>query len=116
MKASLVVVFALPLLMCVAASAQDRSAAASPKLALVSAPAKLLTVLGKVSDDGKTLLTDIDSEWTVSNPDALKGYEGYRVRSKCYVDSESGRIRVVSVRKEGDLKYAAQSSDSAFRR
>jgi len=115
MKSSLLKVAVL--LVSAAASAQDRPAADTANLALATVPARLLTVLGKVSDDGKSVVTDIDSEWAVSNPDALKGYEGYRVRLRCNVDSALGKIRVITAKREGsDLKYAAQSRDSAFRR
>ena len=76
---------------------------------------KPLTVLGRVSDDGKTLVTDIDSEWAVSNVDALKGFEGRRVTVKCYVDSDRSRIHVLSA-KASDVKYASRLGDSAFRR
>jgi hypothetical protein len=83
-----------------------------------AASAKALVVSGKVSDDGKTLLTDIDSEWGVSNSEMLKGLEGRLVRVKCYVDSAANKIRVLSVKKEdGGSKYAAaRQADSAFRR
>ena len=77
---------------------------------------KPLMVSGRVSPDGKTLLTDIDSEWTISNPDALKGHEGLRVMVKCYVDTEKSRIQILRVKKEEDFKYAAKHDDSAFRR
>jgi hypothetical protein len=116
MRAYLMTVVALPLLVFGIATAQDRPTPATSSY-VANAPSKPITVLGKVSDDGRILLTDIDSEWTVSNPNVLKGYEGSVVRIRCYVDSESGRIRVVTARKEeGGLKYAAQFGDSAFRR
>lgn len=79
--------------------------------------AKTLTVYGKVSDDGKSLFTELDSEWAVSNPDALKGHEGRLVTVKCYVDSEGNRIQIVSVKKgPGEENYSTRSMDSAFRR
>ena len=72
---------------------------------------------GKVSGDGKTLMTDIDSAWPVSNTDALKGHEGRWVTVRCYVDTDHGQIHVLSVRKEeSELKYAARYADSVFRR
>lgn len=77
---------------------------------------KPLTVSGKVSSDGKILLTDIDSEWDVTNPEALKGYEGSRVTARCYVDTQKTQIQILRVKKEDELKYAAKHSDSAFRR
>ena len=82
-----------------------------------SASSKPLTVSGKVSSDGKTLMTDIDSVWGISNADALRGHEGRRVTVRCYVDTDRGQIHVLSVRKEeSELQYAARHDDSAFRR
>jgi hypothetical protein len=79
--------------------------------------AKTLTVYGKVSDDGKSLFTELDSEWALSNPEALKGHEGRMVTVKCYVDTERNRIQIVSVRKgPSGENYAGRSMDSAFRR
>ena len=82
-----------------------------------SAPKPLL-VSGRVSDAGRTLTTDIDSEWTVSNPDALKGRDGRLVKVKCYVDTEKNRIQILSVKKDdAQSNYtAARYTDSAFRR
>lgn len=79
---------------------------------------KPLMVSGRVSDAGRTLTTDIDSEWTVSNPEALKGHDGRLVKVKCYIDSAKNRIQVLSVRKnDAQSDYtAARSTDSAFRR
>ena len=78
---------------------------------------KPLVVSGRVSRDGKTLLTDIDSEWTITDPASLKGNEGRRVTAKCYVDTEKSRIHILRVKKEEDeMKYAARHDDSAFRR
>lgn len=76
-----------------------------------------LVVSGKVSADGKSLVTDIDSVWAISNPEVLKGHEGLRVTVKCYVDTGKSRIQVLRVKKEeGEMKYAARHNDSAFRR
>jgi hypothetical protein len=78
------------------------------------ASTKALTVSGKVSDDGKRFITDIDTEWAVNNPDALKGQEGRLVAIKCYVDSDKNRIQVLAVKT--NQQYTAMHSDSAFRR
>jgi hypothetical protein len=91
-----------------AVSAQGHAAAFAPKP---------LTVSGKVSTDGKTFLTDIDSEWLVSNADALKGHEGRLVRVKCYVDTEKNSIRVLAVKKDdAESNYAARNTFSAVGR
>ena len=79
-----------------------------------TASTKALSVSGKVSDDGKRFITDIDSEWAINNIDSVKGSEGRLVTIKCYVDSDKNKIQVLSVKR--DAQYAAKYSDSAFRR
>jgi hypothetical protein len=95
-------------------AAQDTVRAASNES---SSSRKTLTVVGKVGDEGKSLLTDIDSEWLVSNPEILKGLEGQRVRVRCYIDEVRNRLHVLTLRKDvSELRSAAQHHDSAFRR
>lgn len=119
MKTSIFVVLAVASLTA-GALAQDQAGTNSNEQATHAATAissKPLMVSGKVSPDGKSLLTDIDSEWAVSNPEVLKGHEGRRVTVKCYVDTEKSRIQVLRVKKEdSELKYAVKHDDSAFRR
>ncbi|MGA2858648.1 MAG: hypothetical protein ABSE40_17400 [Candidatus Sulfotelmatobacter sp.] len=116
MKTSIVGAFAVVLLISGAAFAQEKASAAQTNNA-TAASAKPLTVAGQVSNDRKTLVTDIDSEWSVSNPEALLGHEGRRVTVKCYVDTERNRIQILSVKKdESAATYSARSTDSAFRR
>ena len=79
-----------------------------------AASSKALTVSGKVSDDGKRFITDIDTEWIINDTDALKGREGRLVTIKCYVDPDKNRIQVLSVKT--DAQYTAMHGDSAFRR
>jgi hypothetical protein len=79
-----------------------------------TASTKALTVSGKVSDDAKHFVTDIDTEWAINNPEALKGREGRLVTIKCYVDSSMSKIQVLSVKT--DVQYSAMYRDSAFRR
>lgn len=92
------------------ALAQERG---KPDTQTWAASTKALTVSGKVSDDGKRFITDIDTEWTINNPESLKSHEGHLVTIKCYVDSDKDRIQVLSVKSP---QYAAMHSDSAFRR
>jgi hypothetical protein len=81
------------------------------------AAAKSMSVFGKVSNDGRTLLTDLDTEWAVSNAGALKGRDGSLVTVKCLVDSEHSQIHVLSVRSTPtEVKYASRQGDSVFRR
>jgi hypothetical protein len=77
------------------------------------ASTKALTVSGKVSDDGKRFISDIDTEWALNNPNSLKGHEGRLVTIKCYVDPDKNRIQVLSIKTP---QYAAMHNDSAFRR
>lgn len=98
---------------------QDRSAPYSKPEEPAARPAakQSLSVLGKVSEDGRTLFTDLDTEWAVSNAEALKGREGSLVMVKCFVDSERNQIHVLSVRTaSSEVKYASRQGDSAFRR
>jgi hypothetical protein len=110
MKTSMVV-FATVLAISGAGFAQEK-AAPSRQEAIV-ASGKPLTVFGMVSNDGKTLLTDIDSEWAVSNADALKGHEGRLVTLKCYVDTAKNQLHVLTVRRaNSELYFAFRQADS----
>jgi hypothetical protein len=114
MRTSVLVAIAT-IVICASALAQEKAAASEPQHATFSA--KPLMVSGKVSADGKKLLTDIDSEWIVSNDDALKGHEGRMVRVKCYVDTEKNSIKILSVKRENDdANFAARNTFSAVGR
>jgi uncharacterized DUF497 family protein len=116
MKTSIVATFAAVLLISGASFAQEKPGPPRSDDA-TAASAKPLLVVGQVSNDRKMLMTDIDSEWSVSNPEVLKGHEGRRVMVKCYVDTEKNKIQILSVKKaENDETYSARSTDSAFRR
>jgi hypothetical protein len=115
MKRSLLATLILALTSCGMVCAQDRPQAPSEAPAARLA-AKPLTVSGKLSADGRTLLTDIDTEWSISNAEVLKGREGSVVSVKCYVDPDRNQLRVLSVKSTPEVKYASRSGDSAFRR
>jgi hypothetical protein len=117
MKTSILIVIVI-LSLLPAAVAQDQAGSNDEARRAGSAMStKPLVVSGKVSLDGKSLLTDIDSEWVFSNPEVLKGHEGLRVTVKCYVDTGRSRIQILRVKKEeSEIKYAARYNDSAFRR
>ena len=80
--------------------------------------AKPFVVSGKVSEDGKRLIPVKGDGWSVSNPGALIGHEGQQVKVKCQLSSASHDIRVLSIKKvvPAQIKFAANPSDSAFRR
>ena len=60
---------------------------------------KASTIMGTISDDGKTFVSDKDSKtWTIANPDAVKGHEGHHVALKAHVDSSKNEVDVVSLK------------------
>ena len=112
MKTSTMFLLTLVLAMSAAALAQDKSASAKQEN-VAGASSRPLRVLGKVSTDGKTILTDVDSEWTVSNATVLKGHEGLLVTVKCYVDTAKNQLQVLTIRRaSGELNDAFREVDS----
>ena len=64
-----------------------------------SGMAKAAHVVGKISDDGKSFVSDKDGKsWTIDNPDAVKGHEGHHVELKAQVDPSSGNVHVMSLK------------------
>jgi pentapeptide MXKDX repeat protein len=56
-------------------------------------------VTGKISNDGKTFMGDTDSKnWTISNPDAVKGHEGHHVILTAHVDNDKNEVHVMSLK------------------
>ena len=102
---------ALVLVLSAAAVGQEASKTQAPSR-------KTVSIAGQMSDDGRWLLRDADSEvWTVSNPEALQGYAGREVVIRCQLVPEKNELRVVSVKPvKGEAAYAAKWGDSAFRR
>jgi hypothetical protein len=80
-----------------------------------AASTKGVNLAGKVSQDGKTLLTEDDNVWSVSNADTLKGFAGRDVTVKCRMDPDKRSIRVLYVF-EPNKSNSANLRDSAFRR
>jgi hypothetical protein len=59
-------------------------------------------LMGKISDDGKTLTDKSGQSWTIDNPDAVKGHEGHEVTLRGNVDTASNTIHVKSVKMAGE--------------
>ena len=114
MKSSKLGLFVTVLLVSSSCIAQEKSDVAKAESAPASA--KMLNVFGKVSNDARTLLTDLDSEWKVANTSVLKGYEDRVVRVRCYIYAEKNQLHILSIKKENGENYAARYEDSAFRR
>lgn len=96
---------------------------AAPLLLPVSAfgqnhnTAKAITISGRISADGKSLIATNGESWSVANPDALTGHENQQVKVKCQISSANHDIRVRSLRTVATpVAYHANPGDSAFRR
>lgn len=69
---------------------------------------KLMSVSGKISDDGKSITDKDGKSWTVKNPEALKGHEGHDVTLKAHVYNSTNEVHVMSVKM---AKAAAMKDD-----
>jgi hypothetical protein len=88
--------FVFALMMSAAAVAQDTMKQDSSMKATTS-------VTGKISDDGKSFVSDKDGKtWTISNPDAVKGHEGHHVTLKAQADADKGTVKVQSLKMAKD--------------
>lgn len=100
MKKLMTIVFALSLLTAFSLMAQDTMKQDTMKS---DTSAKAASIMGKISDDGKTFVSDKDGKsWTISNPDAVKGHEGHHVTLKAHVSTDKGEVEVVSLKMAGD--------------
>ena len=109
MRKLMTVVFALSLLTSLSLVAQDTTQPDNTKSAT---PAKAAHITGKISDNGKTFVSDSDGKsYTISNPDAVKGHEGHHVTLKANVSADKNSVDVVSLKMAGDTmkKDSAQN-------
>ena len=100
MKKLMIFSFVLALLMSAAAVAQDSMKQDTTKS---DSSMKASSVTGKISDDGKTFVNDVDGKsWTISNPDAVKGHEGHHVTLKAHVYADKNEVHVMSLKMAKD--------------
>jgi hypothetical protein len=100
----------------VAAQQNSRSGAVRPHEADATTTAKkAVTLSGRVSDDGRTLVSEDQDRWEVNNPGTLVSHAGRVVTVKCQLSPDQGSIHVLSV-KAAETKYVAAHGDAAFRR
>jgi hypothetical protein len=88
------ILFAVSLLTSFAMVAQDTMKQDNMK---AGASMKAANVAGKISDDGKTFVSDKDGKsWTISNPEAVKGHEGHQrhTESACLGRYERSKRRL----------------------
>ena len=117
MKKWIPVALVVVLLTPVIALAQHSSKAAEVKPAAPNSPIKAIALSGQISLDGKTLVSQENDIWTVTNPNVFVGHEGQWVSVKCQLQSAKNMIQVLSLKPAlMEVKSAASKSDSAFRR
>ena len=105
MKRLLAICFAASLFTLGIAWAQDAAKTETAKTDTMSDSSKMKAtkVTGKVSDDGKTFVSDSDSKsWTIDNPDAVKGHEGHHVILTAQVDADKSEVHVKTVKMAKD--------------
>ncbi|HEX6466578.1 MAG TPA: hypothetical protein VFZ99_04675 [Terriglobales bacterium] len=75
----------------------------------------LRTIAGTISDDGKTFTADKgNKQWTLKNPEDVKGHEGHHVKLQAHVYKDTNELHVMKVtmmgKKAGKKAKAASSS------
>ena len=101
MKKLIAICFALALVTSVVATgvawAQDTMSHDTMKSD--DASKKAIDVKGKISDDGKSFVSDKDKKsWTIVNPDAVKGHEGHHVILNAHVYPDKMEVHVMSLK------------------
>ena len=77
---------------------------------------KSITISGRVSEDGKSLIAKNGESWWATNPGALASHENQQVKIKCETSADHS-IRVLSLKTLATpVTYHANPGDSAFRR
>jgi hypothetical protein len=106
MRKLITIVFALSLLTFFSLAAQDTTQDNMKS----GATAKASHITGKISDDGKTFVSDTDGKsYTINNPDAVKGHEGHHVTLKANVSSDQTSVDVVSLKMAGTSTKNSQN-------
>lgn len=76
----------------------------------------LRTIAGKISDDGKTFTADKGGkQWTLKNPEDVKGHEGHHVKLQAHVYKDTNELHVMKVtmmNQKAHKKAKAASSPS----
>jgi pentapeptide MXKDX repeat protein len=100
MKKLIAVCFALGILISGIAYAQDTMKSGTSGDSMKSDTAKkTVDVTGKISEDGKSFVSDKDSKsWTIVNPAAVKGHEGHHVTLTAHVNADKSEVHVMSLK------------------
>jgi hypothetical protein len=93
-------------------SSTDQSAGTPKETKAAKAPLK--TIAGTISDDGKSFTADKGKkQWTIQNPDDVKGHEGHHVKLQAHVYADKNEVHVMKVTmmgEKGKKKAAANPS------
>jgi pentapeptide MXKDX repeat protein len=101
MKKLMAICFSMAILTLGIASAQDTMKNDTMKNdTMKSDSSKASTkVTGKISEDGKTFVSDSDSKsWTIANPEAVKGHEGHHVTLTAHANADKSEVHVLSLK------------------
>jgi len=72
---------------------------------------KLKSIKGTIGEDGKTFVADKDkTNWTIINPEAVKGHEGHHVVVSAHVYPDKNEIHVMSVKMMAGKKEKSKDS------
>ena len=116
MKNLMFVPTAVGLLPCASAAAQQnsRSGEVRAQNTETTTGKRAVTLSGRMSNDGKTVVSEDQHQWVVSNPGAVAGGKGHAVTVKCQLSTDQTSIHVLSVN-SGGTNYTAKQ-DAAFRK
>lgn len=95
-------------LLCGAVFAQQDSRSGAVQPHTVGPPAHAVQIAGRVSHDGKLLVSEDQEQWLVSNPTVFRGQEGHWVTVKCQLSSDQSNIHVLSVMGSETSRVAKQ--------
>lgn len=97
MKKIAMLLFSVTILVCLGAWAQTGTP--SSQKSSTAASAKAMTVMGTVSNDGKTFVTDkTNKKWTIDNPSAVKADEGKHVSVSATENATTDTLHVNSAK------------------
>jgi hypothetical protein len=97
MKKTMAICFALFLLTCGVVFAQDTMNHDDGQKTYASQTP--IQLLGTISNTGETFVSDKgEKNWTIVNPDAVKGHAGHHVLLTAHVDADKNQVEVVSLK------------------
>ena len=109
MKKILISLLAVSFLMPAVAAGQNQASAKSS--------GKTVSIFGKLSEDGKSILAKHGQLWAIANPDAVSGQAGHELKLKCRLLAASNQIEVIAVKVIAtQVRFTANPGDAAFRR